>query len=50
MQWEEWTCLQGRNRDAAVENGLVDTGSGRAWDGFKKYYGNIDITMGQTAN
>ena len=32
-KWYRWTYLQGRNRDADVENGHVDMGEGRrGWD------------------
>ena len=32
-KWYRWTYLQGRNRDADVENGQVDMGEGRrGWD------------------
>ena len=31
-KWYRCTYLRGRNRDADVENGHVDTGGGGGWD------------------
>ena len=32
-KWYRWTYLQGRNRDADIENGYVDTGFGEGEGG-----------------
>ena len=35
-KWYRWSYLQGRDRDADVKNGLLDTMGKRGWDELRK--------------